>query len=421
MVKVPGYRPRRAFELVNEALDDTRIVVINGARQVGKSTLAQRATKDRPDSVSRYLDDAETRLAAEGDPLSFARHEGLMLIDEVQRVPDLWLTMKYLVDQDPRPGQFLLTGSARLLTMKELPDSLVGRNQTIELWPLSQGEIDSAPDGFVDACFAHGPDISAVDLGLRKRDYFDRMRRGGFPEAVRRESPKRRRDFFDSYFADIINRDVKQVADVRRASEVKHLISLLVGQVCGLVNYSALARRLDLNVHTVQSYIDILELIFLVRRIPAWSSGAVARTVSAPKIAFTDAGFAGHVAGGQKSDGLDGGLLENFVVAEIGKQATWAEERFEMFHFRDRRQNEVDLVLEDWGGNIIGIEVKAGETVRKDDLRGLELLRDRLGDRFLAGFVLYCGGNSLSFGDRLRCLPISALWTTEAPPSRFDY
>src|SRR5262244_2916896 len=194
---------RQAFARAVEALTDTRVVVVNGARQVGKSTLAEAVLRERPGGVARFLDDPATRAAAEADPTAFVRHDGLLLIDEVQRVPDLWLAIKREVDRDPRPGRFLLTGSARLLALRALPDALPGRSETVELWPLSQGEIEDEPDGFVDAAFAVGADLRGRPTELRRQDYLARMARGGYPEAWRRETPRRRQRFFDSYLADI--------------------------------------------------------------------------------------------------------------------------------------------------------------------------------------------------------------------------
>lgn len=187
-----SYIPRRAAGLVCEALTDTRVVLINGARQSGKSTLAEAVLRQTADGVARYLDDPVTRAAATEDPVRFVRHEGLMLIDEVQRVPDLWLAIKHTVDRDPRPGRFLLTGSARLLGLRSLPDELPGRSETVELWPFSQGEISGEPDGFVDAAFAHGTDLGAPASQLRREDYLARMEAGGYPEALRRQTPRRR-------------------------------------------------------------------------------------------------------------------------------------------------------------------------------------------------------------------------------------
>jgi predicted AAA+ superfamily ATPase len=392
--------------MVLEALEDTRVVVLNGARQVGKSTLAEKILREHQGAVARYLDDPHVAAAAHADPVAFLRHDALMLIDEVQRVPDLWLAIKYLVDRDPRPGRFLLTGSARLLALRSIPDSMPGRSETIELWPLSQGEIDGYPDRFVDEAFAQGSDLRAVPLELRRQDYVDRGRRGGFPEAFKRDTPRRRSQFFGAYLSDVANRDVKQVADIGRAAEVRRLITLLGAHACGTMNIARLAGDLSVSAPTVRRYIEILETLYLVQLVPGWSSNVTTRAVAAPKVMFVDTGLAAHL------DASVGQLLENFVLGELARQLTWSEKRARLYHYRDRDQHEVDAILDGDSAGVIGIEVKAAETVRVDDFATLRLLRDRLGDRFRAGFVLYCGPESFSFGDRLACLPISALWTS---------
>jgi predicted AAA+ superfamily ATPase len=406
------YFPRHAARLIEEALADTRVVLVNGPRQAGKSTLAEMVRKRQPGAVARFLDNPGTRAAAGDDPVGFVEHDGLMLIDEVQRVPDLWLAIKHLVDRDPRPGRFLLTGSARLLALRSLPDALPGRSETIELWPLSQGEIDDAPDGFVQATFRQGALPRVENLGLRRRDYLDRARRGGYPEAVHRESDRRRERFFADYVSDMIVRDVRQVAEIDRSNDMRRLIALLADQTCGLVNMTRLAGAVGITVPTVRSWLRILETIFLVRLVPAWSANATTRAVSTPKVMFLDSGLAGHLAPGTAPDASAGRLIENFVLGELARQLTWTDFSARLYHYRDRDQREVDAILEDNAGTIVGVEVKASETIKSEDFGGLRLLQRRLGDRFRAGYVLYCGAESLSFGDGLAALPISALWTT---------
>lgn len=414
MRKAGDFFPRRAIEQVFDALRDTRVVVMTGARQVGKSTLAELVVRATPGAVARFLDDPVVRSAAAADPVRFVRHDGLMLIDEVQRVPDLWLAIKNLVDREPRPGRFLLTGSARLLGLSSLPDALPGRSETIELWPLSQGEIDDAADGFIDAAFRHGAEINTPSRELRRKDYLARVARGGYPEAVRRDSPRRRERFFDSYLADLIGRDVTEVAHIERAADMRRLIALLAAQAGGLLNTSRLASELNLARSTVSSYLNILETVYLIRLVPAWSANATTRAIATPKVIFTDSGIPAYLAGGIAQDSVVGGLLENFVLGELARQTTWARTSVRLYHYRDRDQREVDAILEDATGRIVGIEVKAAETIRTEDFRTLRALQSRLGDRFHAGFVVYCGTESLPFGDRLACLPISALWDTPA-------
>jgi uncharacterized protein len=405
------YVPRRAAELVSEALGDTRVVIINGARQVGKSTLAERVLHAAPRRQARFLDDPQTRLAAESDPVSFLDFDGLMLIDEVQRVPGLWLAIKNSVDRDPRPGRFILTGSARLLALQSLPDALPGRSETIELWPLSQGEIDSEPDGFVDAVFGADAVLSSGVSPLHRSDYLARIARGGYPAAVARDAPRRRDRFFASYLNDIIVRDVKQVADIERAADMRRLIALLAARCADMINMAKLASELTITEPTVRRYIQILETIYLIQLIPAWSSGATKRVTRAPKLMFVDTGLASYLQTPHTSEQA-GGLMENFVMGELARQLTWSQTAAALYHYHDRDGHEVDAVLEDNAGRVIGIEVKSAQSVRSEDLLGLRYLKEKLGSRMHAGYVLYCGADSLSFGDGLGCLPISALWTT---------
>src|SRR5262245_2510843 len=219
--------------MATEALADTRVVVVNGARQVGKSTLAELIVAASAGARELYLDEQAVRAAAEADPSAFVRHDGLLMIDEIQRVPELLLSIKREVDLDPRPGRFLLTGSARLLGLRDLPDALPGRSETIELWPLSQGEIDRQPDRFVDSAFRNGPNLKIPPPTLRRRDYLDRAIRGGYPEAVHRPAPRRRSRFFESYISDLISRDVRQVSDIERPADMRRLLNVLAGRMGG--------------------------------------------------------------------------------------------------------------------------------------------------------------------------------------------
>ncbi len=245
-----------------------------------------------------------------------------MLIDEVQRVPDLWLAIKNTVDRDPRPGRFLLTGSARLQGLRSLPDALPGRSETVELFPLSQGEIEGMPDGFVDAAFNHGHRIRVPDSFLRRRDYLALAARGGYPEAIRRTAPRRRAQFFKSYLDDIMSRDIHQVADIQRSSDMRRLIAALAAQSGGLLNYNRLATDLGIALTTVRNYVALLEVVYLIRLAPAWSTNATARAISTPKLIFTDSGLAAHLLTGVTNDAVTGGLIETFVMGELSRQLT---------------------------------------------------------------------------------------------------
>jgi uncharacterized protein len=408
--------PRHAQRSVFAALADTRVVVLNGARQTGKSTLARIAAAAFPGSELRYLDEAPVRAAAQADPSLFVRHDGLLVIDEVRRVPDLFLAIKHEVDIDPRPSRFLLTGSARLLGLHEIPDLLPGRTETIELSPLSQGEIDRAPDGFVEAIFQYGASMRVPSSDLRRDDYLERALRGGYPEAVRRADPGRRARFFESYITDLVNRDVRQLTEIERPADMRRLVNLIAASTASPAVPAAISSRLQLPASTVKRYLNLLDLLFITRHIPAWSTNLTTRAVATPKLVLTDSGLAAHLTGmslrrARHPTAPVGPLIETFVLGELARQLALTDQPVRLYHYRDRDQYEVDAVLESASGEVVACEVKAAETVRSEDFRGIQRLARRIGDQLVAGIVLYAGRQPLPFGDRLRAWPISTLWT----------
>ncbi len=422
MHPAPNLIPRHAQTAVTGALSDTRVVVINGARQTGKSTLARLVMADFHGSELRFLDEAPVRAAALADPALFVRHSGLLVIDEVQRAPDLFLAIKHEVDTDPRPGRFLLTGSARLTGLRDIPDLLPGRSETVELYPLSQGEIDRRPDGFVAAVLQHGVALRVPASDLRRDDYLERALRGGYPEAVRRTDTGRRARFFESYISDLVNRDVRQFTDIERPADMRRLVNLVAASTGSLAVPASMASRLQVPASTVKRYLDLLDLLFVTRRIPAWSSNLATRAVATPKLLLTDSGLAAHLTGmslrrARQPTAPVGPLIETFVLGELARQLPLADQPVRLYHYRDRDHYEVDAVLEAPSGEVIACEVKAAETVRSDDFRGIQRLARRLGDQLIAGIILYAGGQPLPFGDRLRAWPISALWTLGADAS----
>jgi uncharacterized protein len=405
--------PRRAQALVTEALEDTRVVLVNGARQAGKSTLTRLATSHLPETVVRLLDDPATLHAAQEDPTSFVEHDGLMVIDEIQLAPELLRPIKVIVDLDPSPGRFLLTGSSRILALRTLPDALPGRMEIIELWPFSQGEMSDGHDRFIDAAFSRGPRLDHSS-DLRRTDYLERAVIGGFPEAVRR-TPRRRAAFFDSYLTTLVERDVLEVANIERRGELLKLLTLLAGRAGRLLVPGTIAGQSGIPRTTLVRYLDLLASVFLIKSIPAWSSNLTQRAIGTPKLAFVDTGVACHLTGQDairlgEPGGSAGPMLENFVLMELARQLTWSDERATLYHYRTKDGAEVDAIIETPDGRVVGVEVKAGATVRTGDLTGLRGLASALGDRLVAGYVLYTGQQTLPFGDRIRAVPIDALW-----------
>lgn len=386
--------PRRARAIVDEALADTRVVLINGARQSGKSTLARAVGRDIGGQW-RSLDNAAARSSAENDPVTFVDHEGLLIIDEVQRVPELMLAIKETVDEDPRPGRFLLTGSARLVALRSVPDALPGRMETIELWPLAQVEIDRSDSrSFVDAAFAGDAQIRHTSSETRT-GYLGRIVRGGFPEAVVR-GPRRRTTFFDNYVGDLVNREVRQASAIERTAQMSALIRLLAARSGQLLVPGHLASDLGLPQVTVSRYIELLQDVFLIKRIPAWSRNISTRAIGTSKVAMVDSGVAASLLG--------------LVAMEIARILTWSDATAQLFHYRTKDGVEVDLVLENRQGDVVAIEVKASATAKAEHFRGIDHIRSRIGDDFVAGIVLYLGTETLPFGDGKLAVPVSALW-----------
>jgi predicted AAA+ superfamily ATPase len=287
--------PRHAEKPALDALNDTRVVLVNGARQCGKSTLVRLLAGERT-AEWRNLDTPVVRQAAQSDPSGFVDFPELMVIDEIQRVPELMLAIKEQVDADPRPGRYLLTGSARILGLRALPDALPGRMETIELWPFSQGEIDGTPDGFVDAIFAEGEELRHSST-VSRQDYAERIVRGGFPEALARTNPRRRERFLDSYVADLIARDVSQLSEIERTAEMRALVRSVAARSGQLLVPNALGTSIGLPTATVNRYLGLLEEVFLIKRIPAWSRNVSSRAVGTPKVAFVDSGVAANLLG----------------------------------------------------------------------------------------------------------------------------
>ena len=406
------YRHRMLAGPLDEALADTPVVVVAGPRQAGKSTLAEHVVAERS-GTWLSLDDASILDTARTDPVGFVSgRSGLVGIDEAQRVPELLLAVKAEVDRERRPGRFLLTGSTRLLGAPKLADSLAGRMEALTLWPFTQTELGGAltQPGFIDRAF--DDDLAGLQPSpVTRAEILDRAGAGGFLPA-RARTDRRRAAWFDSYVAGVIDREVRAVTDATYLRELPRLLRLVASRTAGELNITDLARDLGLSRPTTDSYLAHLEAVFLIQTIPAWSTNLTARVVRRPKLVVTDTGLATRLLGGRLRTDTDlvGRLIETFVTGELRAQAEWSQARPGLFHFRDRDGVEVDLVLESGDGRVVGVEVKAGATVRAEDLRGLRLLEQRLGADFAAGVVLCTAAEPRRLGERLWTIPLSALW-----------
>lgn len=410
-----------------EALAESPVVVLHGPRQSGKSTLVRALAKKEHPAEYITLDKLGMLNAARNDPEGFLANlrDRPVVLDEVQRAPDLLLAIKADVDRDRRPGRFLLTGSAHVLQLPRLADSLAGRVQILSLWPLSQGEMEGRREDFIDAVFAEDFRERISDAEHRKgrgkdKSLAERIVAGGYPEAVARKTEQQRRNWFEPYLETILLRDVRDLADIAGIADLPRLLVAAAGRAGGLVNYADLGRDAGLNQVTLKRYLTLLEATFLVRTVRPWFTGRVKRVMKSEKLYLGDSGLLAHVLDTPvdrlKSDTRSlGTLLENFVAVELMKQRTWSETRTELHYFRDYSGMEVDFVLETPGGrHVAGIEVKAAATPRADDFRGLRVLAEAAGKQFCRGIVLYTGQDIIPFGEYLFAVPMDLLWRTQS-------
>jgi predicted AAA+ superfamily ATPase len=405
--------PRYLASRVREALADTPVVLIHGPRQSGKTTLA-RSVGERRGYRYFSFDDEAARGAAQQDPVGFVA--GLperAILDEVQRVPDLFTALKHAVDRRRVPGRFILTGSANVLLVPRLADSLAGRMGILRLHPLAQCELAGKPPRFLDALFRGGFRTRTTKrLGA---ELLERIVAGGYPAALARRTTARRAAWYRDYVETQVQRDVRDLTRIRSLDALPRLLTMAAGQTARLINVTDLAGPFQLTRQTIHDYVTLLERVFLLERLPPWHSNRLSRLVKTPKLHVGDTGVACALlgidaAGLQRDRNAVGPLLETFVLQELKRHASWRPLPIAFFHFRDRDGVEVDIVLEQGAGTVAGIEVKAAATVTAGDFRGLRKLREAAGKRFAGGVVLYDGETSASFGDGLHAVPLRALW-----------
>lgn len=394
---------------------DTPVVFLNGARQTGKSTLARELFVEGKRTQYLTLDDAPVLAAARDDPSGFvAGLDGPVVLDEVQRAPDLFLAIKAAVDRSRKPGAFLLTGSADIMLLPKVADSLAGRMEIFTLWPLSQGEMAGVKENFLDSLFlkTRRPPVRYEE---DRRAIFARVLRGSYPVVQQRESEARRRAWFESYTTTILQRDIRDISEIEDLTMLPRLLALLASRACGLLNFADLSRSIAIPQTTLKRYFTLLETTFLVRLLAPWSVNLGKRLVKAPKLYLNDTGLMTYLLGLDQSrlaidSAMAGPLLENFVIMELLKQISWSKARVKIFHFRTHTGEEVDIILENAAGEIVGVEVKATASVGSSDFRGLRALAEAAGSRFRRGIVLYTGAETVPFGKNLHAVPIPSLW-----------
>ncbi len=409
--------PRFSEPNLREALQDTPVVLIHGSRQCGKTTLAQSVGSDLGYPYITF-DDSNQLQAAKTDPMGFVQNlPEKVILDEIQRTPDLFLAIKASVDQNRKPGRFLLTGSANILLLPQLADSLAGRMEIMQLRPLAQSEIAGHLPNFLTQVFS-------ADFGenLKKEGYThlgeslaDIICRGGYPSAITRDNTKRRNSWYRDFIITLIQRDVQNIASIRNLDTLPKLLALAASQTGRLFVATELGAPFSLSIPTIREYLTLLEQLFLIEQLQPWHTNRLSRLIKTPKLHMTDTGLACALLGVNSQTlwadkSLLGQLLETFIYQELRKHASWRDENLAFYHFRNKDKVEVDIIIEQ-GRQLAGIEIKASATVKKDDFKSLNKLKEAFGEKFASGIVFYDGEHILPFGDRLYAAPISLLTT----------
>ncbi|GGL09219.1 ATP-binding protein [Planomonospora parontospora] len=408
---------RAASEQLRESVSDFRVVVVNGPRQAGKTTLLELFQQEFGGTY-RSLDEVEQLRAAKADPTSYARAGSRpLIIDEVQRGgDDLVLAIKREVDRDRSPGQFVLSGSTRFLTVPTLSESLAGRAVFIDLWPFSMSERTGGGCDFLRRVFHAPAEVVGERSEWQRDDYLDVLCRGSFPEALKVSTETSRHRWYTGYVKTIVARDIGEFAEVHHASALPRLLGLIAARSGSTFLQADIARSLGVTGDTVRTYTSYFETVFLVSLLPAWSTNMTSRLTKTPKVFLTDTGLAAHLLrvtpGALREPGHRalGGLVETFVFTELMKLRSLMGDAFEIYHYRDRDGREIDFICETPDGRILAVEVKASASPSSADGRHLAWLREKLGDRFVAGVVMHLGEHVLSYGDRIIAAPISVLW-----------
>jgi predicted AAA+ superfamily ATPase len=409
---------RNLTDRLLDALADTPAVLINGARQTGKSTLVQSTELGELSRQYLTFDDPGILAAARRDPNGFiAGLNAPVTLDEVQHVPEIFPAIKAAIDRKREPGRFLLTGSANVMLLPKLSQFLAGRMEVMTLWPFSQGEMRGVRENFLDTLFSQKAVGWAGKIAPAQREgLWEMVVAGGYPLAVARQKATRRDAWFQSYVMTMLQRDIRDLSNISDVTAVPRLLAVVAARAGGLLNFADLSRTMALPQTTLKRYFALLESTFLVQLLRPWARNLGKRVIQTPKVYLNDTGLLAHVMGVTverlKTEGnLAGAILENFVLMELRKQSTWCAAQPELFYWRTASGQEVDVVLEDRAGRLAGIEVKAAATLGSNDVRGLQAMASAAGKRWMRGVVFYSGTEVIPFSANLHGVPIARLWS----------
>ena len=418
--------PRRIYDIALERQRESPVVLLEGPRAVGKSTLL-RQLADQLGGHLLDLDDLDTRAAVSSDPATMIDSDGRVLIDEYQHAPVVLDAIKAKLNTSSRPGQFVLTGPARHEALPRAAQALTGRLQRLPILPLAQSELTGTRPDLIRRLLGASADAgTATPSSTNREDYVSLVERGGFPLAIAAPSARARWRWIDDYVRLTLERDVRELSRLRQAHTLPLILEKAAGQTAQILNTSRLAEAASIDGKTARDYLRLLEAVFLLRLVPVWDRTLTTRTNARPKVHLLDTGVAARLLRltpeklGRRDPAVMtefGHLLETFVVGELIKEVSWTEEIAGFGHWRTRDDLEVDLILETEDGGVIGFEVKAAARVTGNDFAGLRRLRELLGNAFLAGVALYTGARSYTYEDRLHVMPIDRLWTEPARPS----
>lgn len=405
---------RKITKKLLAALSDSPVVLLHGARQTGKSTLIKSLVGEEYPAEYLTFDDPGFLSAAQNNPIEFlSAYEGSIALDEVQRVPGIFPAIKSLVDKKRTPGKFILTGSSNVLLIPKISESLAGRMEILNLYPFSQNEITGADSNFVDDVF--GKNYKMPNIPGKQNELIKKVSTGGYPEMLTRKNKERQDAWFKSYVTTILQRDVRDIANIEKLSELPKLLKLFASRAGTLLNFAEFSRSSAIPQTTLKRYTALLEALFMIYLLPAWSGNLSKRLIKTPKLYLSDTGLLSHLTGfnseKQKSDTLLWGrVLENFVLMELVKQASWSDYNLSLYHFRTSGGQEVDFVIERSDGAVIAVEVKASSKVDSAMFNHMKAFADELGDKFLRGIIFYTGNEPIPFAKNLIALPVEVLW-----------